>query len=737
MTALLPVKPASARILASPRLHQYPPRALNLPHLRDRDLMPHDAPPPLPPLPKWLPWLFAIGIAANLLPIWTVKWLPMGDLFGHVQLMDIVLRYADPATSYRDIYLLPRSLDPNTLSLWFAHAVPGMGALTAARILLSAYVIGLPISLILLARVWRRSPWLALLSLPLTWNALVNIGFLNYIIALPVLFGVLALARRYAESGRWQRGVALALLLVLLFFCHVIAFLIGMGMTVFVLVWHGEGRERLTRLWVVLAAAPIGGQWIWRKFVALEATVEGRTFGTRSGNLGLWFLKPRELVGQLYEWSLQYFRDGVDRKMAWTALVIWLALMLVGLVARLRGTAEVQLRWRDRSLELMTVLCAIAYFFLPSHMNEMSIITERVVMQVILMLTLWPQLEFTAWRRWLIVPMLALAIVYAWTVRLEFRRFEQLEIASLPDGLRDLPTKSRFCYVLVERDNETTFMGAVWHVPRAIFALQHGGLVDDSFAVRPYTPVQYKPGAMPTPLIGNFWTNPHLFDYDNVLVRAATAPVYADMSPYLKRIWHQGHFWLYRVVPGDRAHMHVSSVGGGGGTGEFSDCARGFAMNGLIVQQKEGVVRTFTPLCGDMKGRSAPPPPPTAPLGRPHAPQFAATDAAQDEAKKTGRRLGLHASDAEDVRLTCPADTFVVGMTGRAALFVDAIGLLCAPIPWPGDAKRLATTRVVGGPGGEPYSFQCPLGEVAVGAQGAFGEVADQAGVACVDWSTW
>ena len=364
--------------------------------------------PPLPPLPRLLPWLLGIGILANLLPIWTVKWLPMGDLFGHVQLMDIVLRYGDPGTVYRDMYLLPRSLDPNTLSLWFARMLPGMDALTAARVVLSAYVIGLPLSLAFLARTWHRSPWLALLSLPLTWNALVNIGFLNYVIALPVLFAVLALARRYAEGGKWQRGLGLAFLLMLAFFCHVIAFLIGMGMTAFVILWHGERWQRLTRLWVLLAAAPIGLQWIYRKFIALEATVEGRTFGTRSGNLGLWFLKPKELVAQLYEWSLQYFRDGVDHKMAWAVLVLWLLLLIVGLVARLRGTAEVQLRWRDRSLELMTVLCAIAYFFLPSHMNEMSIITERVVMQVILMLTLWPTLEFTAWRRWLIVPMVLL-----------------------------------------------------------------------------------------------------------------------------------------------------------------------------------------------------------------------------------------------------------------------------------------------------------------------------------------
>ena len=699
--------------------------------------MPELDPPTLPPLPKCLPWLLAAGILANLLPIWTVTWLPMGDLFGHLELMDIVLRYGDPATVYRDVYLLPRTLDPNTLSLWFARLLPGVGTLTTARILLSAYVIGLPVSLAFLARTFRRSPWLALLSLPLTWNALVSIGFLNYIIALPVLFGVLGLARRYAESGRWQRGVALALLLILLFFCHVIAFLIGVGMATFVLVWHGQGLQRLTRLWVVLAAAPVGGQWIWRKFVALEATVEGRTFGTSSGNLGLWFLTPKELIAQLYDWSLQYFRDHADRKMAWATLALWLALMVVGLVPRLRGRSAVRLHWRDRSLELMTLLCAIAYFFLPSYMNEMAIITERVIMQVLLLLTLWPQIEFTAWRRWLLVPMLLLGPTYASTVRKEFQRFERQEIGDLPHALGELPDKSRFSYVLLERDNDTTFMNSMWYAPRAIFALQHGGLVDGSFAVRPYTPVQYKPGAMPLPLLGAFWNNPVLFGYDHVLVRAPTPPINADMSPYLKQIWHQGHFWLYRVVPGDRAHVQVAGAGGSGGIGEFSDCARGQALSGLIVQQKDGIVRSFAPLCETIHPRAPLPPLQPRPPLRNRAPQPPALPVVAEITKSIGRHLGPQAAQAPEVRLNCPAGTFVVGLAGRAALFIDALGLQCAPLAAASDEALRSTTAIVGGKGGSVFTARCPTGQVAVGMQGAFGEVADQAAIACVDLADW
>ncbi len=722
--------------------------------------MPEPERPVPPPLPKLLPWLLLMCLAANLLPIWTVQWLPMGDLYGHVQLMDIVLRYGDPATVYRDIYLLPQSLDPNTLSLWFARMVPGMNALLAARVLMSAYVVGLPLSMLWLARTMRRSPWLAFLSLPMTWNALVAIGFVNYLLALPVLFCVLALARGYAEFGRPWRGILLALSLVLMFFCHVIAFLIALGMAAFLLIWHGEGRHRLTRLWVIAAASPIGAQWVWRKFIALEATAQGRTFGTQSGNLGLAFLPRKELIGQMYEWTFQYFRDGVDHKMAWSLLAVWLVLLVVGLVQQLRGSADAKPRWRDRSLELMTLLCAVAYFFLPSHMNEMSIITERILLQTALLLTLWPQLSFQGWQRLLVVPIVVLALGYSWTVREEFRRFARDDVGNLDGALRDLPAKSLFCYILAERENDTTYMNSLWHLPRAIFAVQHGGLVDNSFAVRPYTPVQYKAGAAPVELIGEFWQNPHLFDYDHVLVRATTLLNEAERSPYLQRVWHEGHFWLYRVKREVRALVETTQVGGTGGTPEFSDCPRGSALTGLVVQHKEGtavedpgtIIHNLTPICSRL---SRPPFPyldaalqylkstQALPAAAPAKPRpFGIFRRAESAPEPSGnateaRRLGLATAGTTVERLLCPAETVVTGVTGRSGRYANSIGLLCGPMTWRGDAAGLTATPVAGGSAGGVYRMQCHPGQIVVGMQGNFGWLADAVGIACADWMVW
>lgn len=719
-------------------------------------------PPPPPTVPTALRWTLALCILANLLPIWTVRWLPMGDLGGHLELMDIVARYTDPHTLYRDIYLLPRSLDPNTLSLWFARLMPFGNVLFASRLLLSAYVIGLPLSMVALARSSRRSPWLALLSLPLTWNALVNCGLLNYMLALPLLLWSLALARRYAEVPGHKRGFLLAFVLILLFFCHVIAYLLGVAMVAYMIVWHREDNWGLVRLWVLIPGLPLILQWIFRKFIFLEATAEGRTFGTRQG-LGLVVLPKSELAERIYAWAMQYFRDNTDEIAALILLAIWLLYLILGywqITHEDRGLLDAEtferrmfgrrkwtpltwlgfhpplkerrsplvsrpdrrrVRWVDvrlwlakRDLEFLTIICAVMYFFLPTHMNEMSIITERLVVQVLLLLALWPRIEFVGWRRLLLVPLVLLNLGYAGVVRAEFRKFEQKEIGGLPEALQKLPDKSRFCYVIWDRDAETTFMGPLWHMPRAIFALQHGGLVDDSFAVRPYTPVQYRKGVIPTELDGQFWRNPHLYDYDWVLVRSLAKPHNIDAAENLRREWHEGYWWLYRVVPGDRARVHPLVTGGAGGTGEYFDCPRGSVLTGVDVQAKDGLLRSAVALCRDLPQRQPP-----------------------AKSPEHGPRLGERAADAADEHLACPKDQYVVGISGRSALFVDAIQLQCAPLPWPDAQTHMVPTRTVGGEGGKNFLLHCPDGMVAVGVQGSFGEVADQLGLACADVHTW
>ncbi len=180
------------------------------------------------------PWLrrygsyaaFAAVIAANLIPIWLFGALPMGDLGGHIELMDVALRYDSPLTVYAEYYQLPSSwFRPNALSLIAARWLgPVLGVDAVVRMLLSSYVIGLPLGMAALARATGRSVWLGLFGAALTYNAVVNVGFLNFLIGIPLLLFATAQAVRFAARPSILGAACLVAWLLAQFTAHAAAF---------------------------------------------------------------------------------------------------------------------------------------------------------------------------------------------------------------------------------------------------------------------------------------------------------------------------------------------------------------------------------------------------------------------------------------------------------------------------------------------------------------------------------
>ena len=657
------------------------------------------SPPAAEPWPRAFPWLLGLLCVLQVAPVWLTTWLPMGDLGGHLELMDIVARYHDPHTVYAATYVLPHGLNPNTVALYLAAALPWLGALAISKLLISLYLIGVPWSLLLLSRAFGRSPWLVLLSLPLSWNALVNVGFLNYIIALPLLFAILAWARVASERGGLWRLFGLALSLVLLFFCHMIAFLIGLGMAAAVLLawlpsWRHAGRllALAPALWPLL-------HWIKRKFVDLEATEAGRTFG--GGSLGLIRLPLRQLAAQIPAWGMQFFRDKSDDIAFGIVCGLWLIALGIG-VWQARKLPRIQgiVAWlRSQGLEILTLCCIAAYFVLPSHMNEMANITERIVVQVLFLLVLLPQVRFEGRLRWLIVPMALLAACFPLVVHAHFQQFEREEVGHLPQALKRLPEHSRLGYLLWDRDNQVTFMGPLWHLPRAMFVLAQGGVTDDSFAARPYTPVQYQPGKTPEKLDDEFWNNPHVFDYDHVLIRTRQKPVEVLRQPMLELIFAEGEWWLFKVRKDGHQAGSALVQGGTGGTAAFWDCPKGQVLAGVTVRSG-AYLRGLQAHC-----------------------RFAGQDAARGA---TGARLGEWQAPERETQLQCAPGERVLGFFGRSAALVDQLGLVCGV---PGGART--RTEPAGGSGGEPFERLCPRVMAAIGVQGRFGALVDAAGLDC------
>ncbi len=717
--------------------------------------------PQSPPIavPFHLRWLLAVAITANLVALWASPWLPMANLGRHVQLLDIAVRYNDAQTAYRDWFLLPNVLEPGTLPLWLARLLPYLNAWVVARLLLSAYVVGLPLALLAVARAMGRSPWLALFAVPLTWNALVNAGELNFLVALPLLFWVVALARTLAVAGGARRGVLLAVVLMLLFLCHILAFGLGVVSVVFLFAWFRQDLWSLTRLWVLLPSLPLVLALAWRQLVAAQNAAIARLH-THAAPLANQRLPLRQMAERLYDWTLLFFTDHVDKLVAAILLVIWAVLWLIGrydvatanrglldpksferrmfgrrkwTLARVKRTVTDGTLWQgkwdrrrprwpdiqqwlvEHGLEALTVTWALVYLALPTQYQGVPVVAELLPLPTLLLLTLWPRVEFTGIRQWFAIPLLVVALGYSWQVQREFGQFSQREVGGLAEQLADLPPSPRLAYVVWQDTSAVTYKHPLRHLPTGILAAQRGGLMDDNPATEPQAILHFRKGVTSVQLQRDFWLDPALLEVDEVLLRSGTEPTEAQDSGHLDHIWHGGDWWLYRVQHGDRNRMKVVNAGGAGGQAAYGDCPRGVLLQGLSVQLEATTVHSLLPLCQDLSAPRAATTPPVP-----------------------ATRLGTPLPDAVEVPLVCPRGQYVVALNGRTTdELVTALQLQCANAPWPSAQFALTPTRLVGQPGGKEFDLHCPEGTVAVGLQGRLGDALDQIGVACAELATW
>lgn len=166
---------------------------------------------------------FVVLIVVHLLPIWFFKYFPSSDGPAHIENANILREYYFPDhTLLREYYVLNKNLVPN----WFDHLVMAglmyiVPPLVAEKILLSGYVILLPISISYALQAIRPDAgFLAFLAFPFIYNFPLHMGFYNFSYSLPMFFFVVGYWLKYQNRFTFRRIVTLSLLSLLLYFCH-------------------------------------------------------------------------------------------------------------------------------------------------------------------------------------------------------------------------------------------------------------------------------------------------------------------------------------------------------------------------------------------------------------------------------------------------------------------------------------------------------------------------------------
>lgn len=483
--------------------------------------------------------LFVLALALGVGALWTTRWLPFGDVNGWIELIDVVARIDDSTTDYARTYALSSGIVPNALVVQVGGVLARwMTADDAAKVMLSFYLAATPLAVLGVARTFGRTHWLALFACPMCFNALLNIGLLNFLVSLPFALASLPLTARVLARPRGAAGVGLAACLLLAFWAHLLGCLLGLGLSLV----YSASVGRRGRSWrVLLAYATVGVPlvaWGARKYLFAEATEAGRAMAG-AGGVGLVFVDGWAKLTGLHHFGLRLFRDRTDEAAAVLLGVSWLVLMLQGRTG-VRGHHE-------RVLSRAIALAGLSYLLLPSQLREVQLLAERFWVPCLLLMTAWPRV-----RRgrptlpWAIVAVVA--VLYPLRVGAGLARFEREYVGSLAEALAILPARARVAYVLEEREIDLWHMGPLWHLPKAIVAVQNGGVTDDSFAIRPHCPVQFREGRTPVPLGPGFLVSPRLRDWDYVLLRTQKAPRAALGSPRLRLRFHERGWYLFSVV---------------------------------------------------------------------------------------------------------------------------------------------------------------------------------------------
>ena len=171
----------------------------------------------------WLPMFWSALCIAVLVPIWSVRTLPILDLPVHLALVRGWHSMADPRFAIAAHYAL--RIRPSPYLLHYALVDVAMFAFkieTASKLVLSLYVLSFPLSLAMCARSLGRTPVLGLAGFVLVFNPCWAYGYLSYLLSTSAFLFSLAALFSWLARGRRATLIGFGLGSLLTYFGHVL-----------------------------------------------------------------------------------------------------------------------------------------------------------------------------------------------------------------------------------------------------------------------------------------------------------------------------------------------------------------------------------------------------------------------------------------------------------------------------------------------------------------------------------
>jgi hypothetical protein len=303
----------------------------------------------------------------------------MQDYPQHLFLSYVLHTYDDPALDWSS-YRAALRLTPYSLEYWLTHAFAQFVSIeTAGKLLVSLYVLLMGAVVVRAARrlPHAHTPWALLMFFPLIFNQTYFLGFVNFLLSVPLLFlALLDLEDFTAQPIRTLSALRHAAYLTGLFLCHPFSALLYLAFASAYAVSLWKDRASLRRiLWPIVLFTLIVATWAFTQHVA-PSSENHRAWAV------IWW--PFEALWKFYaiQFTGMRINNGVDA----LSIALWSGLMLALCTSALRAPSGVTLR---HPYPAWFALALAGYCMLPFWFGYYAYFNLRLAPVSLLVLVMW------------------------------------------------------------------------------------------------------------------------------------------------------------------------------------------------------------------------------------------------------------------------------------------------------------------------------------------------------------
>src|SRR5271157_3259033 len=341
-----------------------------------------------------LEWLVAGLILLYLVPLWLFQYLPTQDGPSHLNNAQILSQYYNPSFNYQKIYELWLYPFPN----WLAHAPLAalMGfvpPLIAEKILLSMYVIVFPMAFIyFLSALDPAKKSLGLFSFVFIYNHPLIKGFYSFAFSIPLAFLCLGYYWKHRNGFNFWQLLIITGLLLLVYFGHMVTYLIVIGSIAFIAVmvflsqWRNLHGAALRR---ALATMELSLVSVMPTLLLLVNYYSNSSFDGVKLNINL--SHTPQLLNDFFSMnvlvSFSKYQGWTTQAVAWVMAVIFLITLVLRL-SQFRSKPVHFFKFGDGFFCLFLILFVL-YLLMPDAFGSGNYLKERLILLGFLFLLAW------------------------------------------------------------------------------------------------------------------------------------------------------------------------------------------------------------------------------------------------------------------------------------------------------------------------------------------------------------